>query len=670
MGEVNLITKNHHNEDDHHGHMIMDFKKRFYISFVLTIPVLILSPLIQGLFGLNLNFEGSKVISWFISLIIYIYGGWPFIIGFFKELKERNLGMMTLIALAISVAYFYSTAVVFGLEGELFLWELATLVDIMLLGHWIEMSSVSRAFNSIKKIAMLLPNTVHLIENNQVKDVGIDQIQNGNNILVRAGEKIPADGVIIHGSAYIDESMLTGESVPVEKAEGDKVIGGSINADSVIRIKVTGTGKDSYLNKVIQLVRDAQISKSKTQKLADKAAKWLTYLAIVTGILTFTYWSFSEKEISFAIERAATVMVITCPHALGLAIPLVNAVSTSLAAKNGLLIRNRTAFENSRNITTILFDKTGTLTKGVFGVASIEIINNKFKENEILKLAASLENNSEHPIGKAIVKKAKIKNLDLYQAKKVNILKGSGISGEVENKQIMLVSRKKVEELELTVPAHRKKLIGTQVYILINNEIAALMILSDEIRKQSHSAISELKQAGIKCLMITGDNQHTARQVAQKLKLDGYFAEVLPHEKQNKVKELQNQNEFVAMIGDGINDAPSLAQADVGIAIGSGTDIAAQTADIILVNNNLEDISTLISFGKTTYKKMVQNLFLAFGYNLFAIPLAAGVLYRFGILVSPAIGAGLMTLSTIVVSVNARLLSLNKNLLKVSTNVS
>ena len=653
-----------HSHHDHHKMMLEDFKKRFIISSIITIPILLLSPMIQNLLGFSINFPGNNYLLFVLSSIVFFWGGLPFLKGFIDEFKKKKPGMMTLIALAISVAYFYSSAVVFGLKGKYFFWELATLIDVMLLGHYIEMKSIMGASKALEKLAELLPDTAHLIRDGKIIEVKVSELKQEDIILIKAGEKIPADGIIVKGETYVDESMLTGESKPVKKTIGDKVVGGSINGDGVIEVKVLGVGKDSYLSKVINLVKEAQATKSNTEKLADVAARYLTIIAIVSGVSTFLYWYLSGAELSFAIERFATVMVIACPHALGLAIPLVNAVSTSIAAKNGLLIRNRTAFENSRKISTIVFDKTGTLTKGKFGVSKIITTDDsKFPEQKIIQFAASIEVSSEHPIAKGIVEHAKKNNISLVEAKNVEVLKGEGIKGIINNYEVLLLSQKAVQKRGLKIPENiTSDTVATLVFVVINDSVYGIIFLEDEIRPESFEAIKELKEMGIKCFMLTGDNKKIAEKVAKTLQLDGFFAEVLPHQKQEKVKELQNKGEFVAMTGDGINDAPALATADVGIAVGSGTDVAVETADIILVNSNPKDVVTLIIFGKNTYSKMIQNLIWATAYNAFAIPLAAGVLFKYGIIVSPAIGAALMSLSTVIVAINAKLLNINKRL--------
>lgn len=659
--------KNHdnHNQDNkghdgksHHEMMIEDFKKRFFISIIVTIPVLLLSPMIQDWFNFTIKFTGSFYVLLGLSTFIYFYGGWPFLTGFIDEMKEKNPGMMTLIAMAITVAFLYSGATVLGLEGSDFFWELATLIDIMLLGHWIEMRSVVSASNALDKLAELIPDEAHLIKGeDEIVDVSVDELNSGDKILIKPGEKLPADGLIVKGSSAVNESMLTGESKPVEKKEGDKLIGGSINGEGSLEVEVKDTGDDSYLSKVITLVEEAQESKSKTQAIVDKAAFWLTVIALTVGFATLATWLILGKDFTFAIARMAAVMVITCPHALGLAAPLVVAYSTTLSAQNGLLIRNRTAFENSRKIDTIVFDKTGTLTLGEFGVDFIKNIDSNYSEDEVLKYAASLEKGSEHPIAKGIINKAEEKELDLFEVNDFQAIKGKGIKGKINDKEALVVSPGYLKENNIEKPEDiPENSISTDVFLIIESEVIGVIGLSDQIREESYDAVKKLKDDGIKCWMLTGDNEKTAKEVSEKLGLDGYFAEVLPDEKQDKIKELQKDSKFVAMTGDGVNDAPALAQADVGIAIGSGTDVAAETADIILVNSNPEDVVSLIKFGEATYKKMVQNLIWASGYNIVAIPLAAGVLYSFGILISPAVGALLMSLSTVIVAVNAKLL--------------
>lgn len=662
MNNKNESEKGDHHKN-HHKMMMQDFKKRFKVSLILTIPVLILSPLIQSFFGFEITFTGLNYVLFFLSTIIFFYGGWPFLKGVYNELSEKSPGMMTLIAVAISVAYFYSSAVVFGLPGKFFFWELATLIDVMLLGHYIEMKSVIGASNALEKLAELMPDIAHRIKDGVIEDVKLSEISKGDHLLVKPGEKIPSDGVITKGSSNINEAMLTGESKPVSKKEEDEVIGGSINGDSSIEIEVKKTGEESYLSKVINMVSEAQESKSKTQLLADRAAFYLTIIALSVGSLTFFTWLILGKSYVFSIERMATVMVITCPHALGLAIPLVVAISTTLSAKNGLLIRNRSSFENARKITTVIFDKTGTLTEGIFGVTSIKSLHDGYDENKIIKIAASLEKHSEHPIAQGILIKADEKEISLDEVSDFKNLKGEGVIAQLNDDIVRIVSPGYIKKHDIDIKDEFEIEVKgqTTIFVLVNDEPIGIITLSDKIREESYDAIKRLRNEEIKIWMLTGDNESIARKVSDELELDGFIAEILPDEKQKKVKEFQSDGEFVAMAGDGVNDAPALAQADVGIAIGSGTDIAAETADIVLVNSNPQDVTSLIDFGKTTHKKMIQNLFWATGYNVIAIPLAAGVLLNQGIIISPAVGAALMSVSTVIVAINAKLLRFNKN---------
>lgn len=643
---------------NHHQMMMKDFKKRFIVSLIITIPILIFSPIIQQFFGFELIFSWSKYVLFFFSSCIFFYGGWPFLKGIFTELKEKSPGMMTLIAVAISVAYFYSSAVVFGLQGKFFFWELATLVDVMLFGHYIEMKSVIGASKSLERLAELMPDIAHRKQNGSEEDVPVSELKQGDIVIIRPGEKIPSDGEIVNGKSSVNEAMLTGESTPVTKTKGDEVIGGSINGEGALEIKIEKTGDNTYLSKVITMVNNAQKSKSQTQHFADRAAFYLTIIALSVGLTTFFTWLVLGENFVFSIERMATVMVITCPHALGLAIPLVIAISTTLSAEHGLLIRNRTSFENARKITVVVFDKTGTLTEGTFSLTEVTAITEDYTENEIIHLAASLEKNSEHPLAKGILTKAEQIGGSLYEVSDFQNITGQGVKGVINGKIVQIVGSAFVKEKNLEIP-HAEEIKDsedTSVFIIIDNRVVGRLRLSDTIRKDSFEAVKQLQQGGVKCWMLTGDSKGIAQKVSDELGLDGYYAEVLPDEKQQKIRELQKNGEIVAMTGDGVNDAPALAQADVGIAIGSGTDVAAETADIVLVNSNPKDVTHLIEFGKATYKKMVQNLFWATGYNVIAIPLAAGVLYPQGILISPAIGAAFMSVSTVIVALNARLL--------------
>ena len=646
-----------HAGHDHHAMMIADFRKRFYMVLILTVPIMLLSSMIQQWLGLHWQFTGSSYILFALSSVVFIYGGWPFLKGLVDEVKSRNPGMMFLIGFAITVAYIYSVAIVFGLKGMDFFWELATLILIMLLGHWIEMKSVAGASKDLELLVQLMPSDAHMVMPGMVHDVKTDSLKVGDIILVKPGEKVAADGIVLEGESYLNESLLTGESKPVLKIKGDKVIAGAINGNGSIKVTVSHASKDSYLSQVIQLVDDAQKSKSKTQLLADTAAKWLTVIAIVSGIATFLYWYLTGLPLAFAMERMVTVIVICCPHALGLAVPLVVAKSTTLSAKNGLLIKNRTAFENSRKITTIVFDKTGTLTVGKFEVSKVVSLNDNTTENEIIRLASALEQNSEHPIATGILQKAKTLSITVPGAENFKAITGKGVEATVEGKEILVVSPGYLKENSIKLPdSFTSNDMETVVFVIINNELAGYIALSDEIRPESAEAIKILKQNNIKSVLLTGDNNKVAKSVSDALGMSSFIAEVLPHQKLEKIKELQEKGEFVAMTGDGINDAPALAQADIGIAIGSGSDIAAETAGIILVNSNPKDIVSLVLFGKATYRKMVQNLVWATGYNVIALPLAAGVLYKQGVLLSPAAGAVLMAMSTIVVAINASML--------------
>ena len=651
-----------HAGHDHHKMMIADFKKRFFFVLIFTIPIMLLSEMIQHWLNIHISFTGSQYILLALSTFVFFYGGWPFLKGWYDEMKGWKPGMMTLIGFAITVAYVYSVATVVGLKGMDFFWELSTLILIMLLGHWIEMKSVAGASRELELLVQLMPSEAHVVHGDHVMDVQTELLKENDVILIKPGEKIAADGVVIEGQSYLNESLLTGESKPVEKSKGEKVIAGSINGNGSLKIKVAHSAKDSYLSQVIKLVQDAQRSKSRTQLLADKAAQWLTFVAIVAGVATFLYWFIDGKDLSFAIERMVTVVVICCPHALGLAVPLVVAKSTALSAQNGLLIKNRTAFENSRKVTTIVFDKTGTLTVGKFQVSKVipvpsgEGIGVR-SEKDLIRLAAGVEQNSEHPIATGIAQRAKDLSLSVPAAENFKAVTGQGVQATVEGRHVEIISPGSLHKKNISLPGNfSQDGDETVVFVLVNNQLAGYISLSDSIRPESEEAIRVLHQNNIKSVLLTGDNKQVAETVSKKIGIDDYFAEVLPHQKLEKIKELQDKGEFVAMTGDGVNDAPALAQANVGIAVGSGSDIAAETAGIVLVNSNPKDIVNLILFGKATYKKMVQNLGWATGYNVVALPLAAGVLYKIGILLSPAVGAVLMSVSTVIVAINASML--------------
>ncbi len=652
---------NHETHPSNHERMIENFKKRFLISTALTFPILLLSETIQGFFEYELIFEGSQYLVLSISAFIYFYGGYPFLKGLVSEFKKRLLGMMTLIGLAISVAFIYSVYATFSQTGMDFFWELSTLIDIMLLGHWLEMKSVLGASRALEEIARLMPREAHLLtEAGEIRDVDVNELKPGNVVIIKPGEKIPADGIVVEGITSVNESMLTGESKPVEKTRGSKVIAASINEEGSIKVKIEKSGKDTYLAQMVELVKKAQESRSRAQDIADRSAFYLTIIAIFVGFTTFLLWVIAGKSLSFAIERMATVMVITCPHALGLAIPLVVAVSTAISAKNGFIVRNRSAFERAKDLEVVVFDKTGTLTRGEFGVTDILILDKKVfnDETEALSISASLESFSEHPISKAIVLKAKETEISILRVDGFQAIPGKGLRGNINGNEYKIVSPGFLLEIGKTVKDEKIEKLAAQgktiVYVLREDKIGAAIALADVIREESKKAISELKSMGIKCMMITGDNRHTAAWVASELGLDNYYAEVLPYEKAIHIKELKSNGFKVAMAGDGINDAQALVEADLGIAIGAGTDVAIESADVVLVKNNPQDVVKLIKISKSTYRKMVQNLIWATGYNIVAIPLAAGVLYNQGVILNPAVSAIIMSLSTIIVAVNSR----------------
>ncbi|HEY5555964.1 copper-translocating P-type ATPase [Acetobacterium sp.] len=659
QSQMNMEHTGHH---DHHEMMVKDFKRRFFVSLIIMVPILLLSPMIQMFMGVDWRFTGDSYLLFGLSTILFIYGGKPFITGAVDELKKKSPAMMTLITLSITVAYVYSTLTVFVIRGNDFFWELATLIVVMLLGHWIEMKSVMGASKALDELIKLMPEVAHVIQDNgETIELPVKHLKAGDTVLVKPGEKIPIDGLVYDGRSAVNESMVTGESVPVEKENGDEIIGGSINGEGILKFKVYRVGEDTFLSQVIKLVREAQASKSNTQRLADQAAKWLFYIAVVAGTLTFSAWMILTQDLNFAIERAVTVIVISCPHALGLAIPLVTAVSTSIGAKRGLLIRDRAAFENARKLNAVVFDKTGTLTEGEFGITDIIAVG--ISQEELLSIAYSMESNSEHPIAKGIVKEGKKLKLKMKEVKDYQNLTGKGLKANVDGKDIMIVSPGYLRSEKIAFDEKKYEKLAregkTVVFVLERNTLLGYLALSDIIRDTAREAIDALKSMNIETILLTGDNQRVASYVGNRLKIDQVIAEVLPQEKASKIDELIKGGKIVAMTGDGVNDAPSLARADLGIAIGAGTDVAIETADVILVRNNPLDVVTILNLSKATYRKMRQNLIWATAYNIIALPLAAGVLYYQGIVISPALGAVFMSLSTIIVSINARLLKID-----------
>ena len=654
----------HQEHDKHAGHSVTMFKDKFWLSLILTIPVLAYSEMIQH--WLNFTppaFPGSQYVPFVLSTVIFFYGGTVFIKGAWSELKAKLPGMMTLISLAIITAYVYSVATQFWLSGEGFFWELATLVTIMLLGHWLEMASIARAENALDAISKLLPDKAEKLINGKPKQVLVSELKVGDLVLIRPGSSIPVDGVITDGSSSVNEAAITGESKPTSKGVKDEVVAGTINQDGSLTVKVTKLGEDTALAGIMRLVAEAQSSKSNVQVLADKAAFALTIIAIVTGVVTFIYWLVA-KDAAFALERSVTVLIIACPHALGLAIPLVVSISSAISAHNGLLVRKRLALEAARKLDWVLFDKTGTLTKGEHGVTDIWAAKG-YTEEDVLHLTASLEQNSEHIVGKGIVAEAQKKHVHMDKVEDFAALPGLGVKGRLHGQDnFVAASYRYIKENSLKVPKEIEQYTKqaakdgkTEVYLIKDGKVVVGAIaLADVIREQSRQTIAALKAEGIKTAMVTGDSQDVAAYVAKQLGLDQYFAEVRPEDKANKVIELQKTGSKVAFVGDGINDAPALTTSDIGLAIGAGTDVAIKSADIILVKSDPRDVIRVIHLSKATYRKMTQNLIWATGYNIVAIPLAAGVLYGSGILLSPAVGAVLMSLSTVIVAANAQLL--------------
>jgi Cu2+-exporting ATPase len=657
----------HEGHVDHTGHENM-FRIRFWISTLLSIPVLIFSPAVQGFLGYSISgFPGSNWITPVFAVGIFLYGGVPFIEMAVPEIKKRKPGMMTLISLAIGVAFIYSIAALVFSIGTTFFWELVTLIDIMLLGHWIEMRSVRQASGALNELAKLMPDTAERIrEDGETEEVEVSLLKNGDRVLVRPGASVPADGEIIEGESDVNEAMITGESKPVRKTNGDSVIGGTINGDGSLRIRVTSTGDDTALAGIMRLVEQAQQSKSDTQILADKAAGWLFYIALGVAALTAIAWTIGVGFNVEVIARVATVLVIACPHALGLAVPLVVAITTAMGAENGILVRDRLALEKAREINTVIFDKTGTLTKGEFGVVEIAVGEGE-NENEVLALAAAIEGDSEHTIARGIRNKAEELTLLLPEISDFEAIKGRGVKATFRDSDVYIGGPRLLELLNISLPQNLKvfesKVSGkgqSVVYVIRQSQVIGSLALADVIREESNQAIGALHRMGIEVVMLTGDSKAVASAVADELGIDQYFAEVLPEDKDKMVMRLQDEGKLVAMVGDGVNDAPALTRADVGIAIGSGTDVAVESAGIVLVKSNPLDVVKIFALSRASYQKMIQNLIWATGYNVVALPLAAGVLAPFGILLSPAVGALFMSLSTIIVAINAQLLKRKK----------
>jgi P-type Cu2+ transporter len=652
---------------NHSGHEQM-FRRKFWVSLVLSIPVLLFSPSIQGWLGYHLPaFPGSTWITPVFAVIVFLYGGIPFLQMAIPELQNRQPGMMTLISLAISVAFVYSLAALFLPNSTTFFWELVTLIDIMLLGHWIEMRSVRQASGALNELAKLMPDTAERIRpEGGSETVPVDQLHTGDLLLVRPGASVPADGEVQEGESDVNEAMITGESKPVKKGAGDKVIAGTINGDGSLRVKVTATGDETALAGIMRLVEQAQQSKSNTQILADKAAGWLFYVALGVAAITAVAWTIAVGFNVDVIARVATVLVIACPHALGLAVPLVVAITTAMGAQNGILVRDRLALEKAREINMIVFDKTGTLTEGEFGVVGIQTADG-WSEAEALALAAAIEGDSEHTMARGVRKSAQERQLSLPSVSDFEAIKGRGVQARNEGHSVYVGGPRLLEMLEIKLPGalaqfeQQASQKGQSVVYLVQDgtngaQVLAAFALADVIRPESKPAIDKLHAMGVEVAMLTGDSQAVAKAVAEELGINTYFAEVLPENKDQKVAELQKQGKRVAMVGDGVNDAPALTRADVGIAIGSGTDVAIESAGIILVKSNPLDVVKIFDLSRASYRKMIENLIWAAGYNIFALPLAAGILAPIGILLSPAVGALLMSISTVIVAINAQLL--------------
>ena len=654
----------HGNHDDHAGHNPDMFRRKFWLSFVLTIPALLFSSTIQHWFGYELGFTGSEYIPAVLGIIIFMYGGLVFLKGAKTEIASRQPGMMTLISIAITVAFGYSLAITLGvMQGMDFWWELASLVTIMLLGHWLEMSSIQNAQGALGELAKLLPDTAERVHHDGVTTVAVSSLVVGDSVLVRPGVQIPADGIVIKGESDVDESLLTGESRAIKKLQSAKVIAGTINGSGALTVRVTQIGESTALAGIMRLVDQAQRSKSRTQVLADQAAAWLTYVALFAALATWIGWALAGASGSFILERVVTVLIIACPHALGLAIPLVTAISTAIAARSGLLIRERKALESARLVDVVVFDKTGTLTTGKQGVVAVVAGSSKMSDDEIIGLAAAVETGSEHPIARAIIAAATDKKLIIPEAHDFMSMAGRGVVATIDGQQVYVGGPRLLDELQvrtskmITQAATEAATNGqTVIYIIVGGKMIAAIMLADVIRPESAEAVRSLQRMGVRVALLTGDNEGVAAWVSAQLGITEYFAQVLPEDKATAIQELQASGGRVAMVGDGVNDAPALARADVGIAIGAGTDVAIESAGVILASSDPRGVGRIITLSRATYRKMIQNLIWAVGYNVLAIPLAAGALSFTGFTLSPAVGAVLMSVSTIVVAVNAQLL--------------
>ncbi|NMJ77352.1 copper-translocating P-type ATPase [Nanohaloarchaea archaeon] len=635
------------------------FREKFFVSTALSVPVLLYSSFIQGLFGFSMPaFTGSSLIVPVFSIIVFLYGGIPFLRMGRDELEDREPGMMALISLAIFVAFTYSMGSLFLSGSSSFFWELVTLIDVMLLGHWIEMRSVRKASGALEELKELMPDTAEKLTENATDEVRVSELKEGDKVLVRPGDSIPVDGKVYDGESSVDESMVTGESKPVDKSKGDEVIGGTVNNEGSLRIEVTAMGDETALSGIMNLVEEAQESESRSQKLADRAAGWLFYIALGSGLVTGVAWTLAVGFGLTVVERVVTVLVIACPHALGLAVPLVVAINTSMAAQNGILVRDRIGMEEARTIDTVVFDKTGTLTEGEQSVVDMKAVS---QEDEVLGKMAAAESDSEHVIAEAIRNKAEDRGIDIPESSGFESISGKGVRAEVGGIEVHVGGPNMLEHLEVEKRfenfVDRSGRKGrTVVYLVEDGEVKGAVALADRIRDESREAVKKLQNRGVEVAMLTGDSEDVAASVAEELNIDTYFAEVLPEDKDSKIQELQNQGKKVAMVGDGVNDAPALTRANVGIAIGSGTDVAVESADVILVKNNPMAVVKLLNLSDLNYSKMLQNLFWATGYNALAIPLAAGIAAPVGVMLSPAVGAGIMSLSTVIVAINAQLM--------------